>query len=136
MLKRISVILFLLITGLAVYWVYSPGIILFKILGYHFHEQSLPKGWDAMIRNYLPDILWAIAVNQTAILLTAKRFPTIYVYSLIALPFLSEISQYFGLLPGTFDLFDLLIYFFSFLVCCKPKLLPLCKTNSSIVSVH
>ena len=135
MLKKITSIIFLLIIGLSIYWMLSPDIYLFRILG--IKNQSAVRTTVLMIllRNFLPDLLWAIAINLTAILMASKKFPVFYIYSLIILPFLSEIFQYIGLMPGTFDWYDLVIYLFVFLLCFNKKIIHLCKKNLNNLSV-
>lgn len=136
MSKKIIDILLLLILGLSIYWMLSPTIYLLKVLGIKNEIEIKSTGIMTLVRNFLPDILWAIAINQTAIELEEKKFPSFYIYALIILPFLSEFLQYIGFIPGTFDWYDLLIYAFVNLYFFNPKLIRLCKTNTNILSAH
>ena len=129
-MKRTAAIIFLLIAGLGIYWMFSPNIYFFKILGITNHAVIKATGLMLLLRNFLPDLLWAIAINLTAIVMGEKKFPEFYIYALIILPFLSEILQYTGLIPGTFDWCDLLIYSITYIFCFKFKTPRLCKTNS------
>lgn len=60
----------------------------------------------------LPDALW-----YAALLVLQKPFVQygllnkILFYICVILPFAMEILQYFGIMPGTFDWFDILTYF-------------------------
>ena len=122
-MKKIVFIFLLLFSGLLVYWFFDANIIFFKVTGI----THLPSGnWNhspvaLLIRNYLPDFLWAMAVMNTAVFIWEKKFPMIYVYMLFALPFLSEIMQVFKLVPGTFDWYDLLVYVIVFIFVLSIK---------------
>ena len=127
-MKRTFFIISCLILGLGIYWLFSPGIYLFKWLGFSNDELIIPaSAISILIRNYLPDHLWAAAVNNTAILMAEKKIDAIYTYSLVAIPFVSETLQIFHFMPGTFDWYDLLIYFIVFIFCFNSKIIFLCK---------
>ncbi len=136
MKKKITTILFLLIAGSCIYWMLSPNIYLFKLMGIKNQNGEITTGLTMVIRNFLPDILWAIAINLTAVVMQEKKFPAFYIYSLIILPFLSEVLQYIGFMPGTFDWYDLIIYTAIYLSFFNPKFKRLCKANSKILSAQ
>ena len=133
-MKRIITILIFLISGLIIYWLFSPGIYLFKWTGFNNKELNIPTSIiSILIKNYLPDLLWAAAVNNTAILMAEKKIDAVYIYSLIALPFISETLQRLSFIPGTFDWYDLLIYFIIFLYYFKFKIYQLCKKSGFLL---
>ena len=135
-MKKLIIIIMLLACGVGFYWLFRPNIYLFEIIGIE-NNQPIEASSSIFIffRIFLPDLLWAIAINLTAILMASKKFPVFYIYSLIILPFLSEIFQYTGLMPGTFDWYDLVIYLFVFLLCFNKKIIHLCKKNLNNLSV-
>jgi hypothetical protein len=122
-MKKILFILLLLLSGLLVYWFFDANIIFFKIIG--LNHLSTVKWMHSpiafLIRNYLPDFLWAMAVMLTAVFLQEKKIPAVYVYILFALPFISEVMQGFKIVPGTFDWYDLLVYAFVFIFVLSIK---------------
>ena len=135
-MKKIIIIIMSLACGTVFYWLFTPGIYLFEIIGIENNQPiKVSSSIFILVRNFLPDILWAIAINLTAILMASKKFPTFYIYALIILPFLSVILQYTHLIPGTFDWYDLLIYSVTYLFFFNSKLNSLCKANSKILSV-
>lgn len=112
----------LLLSGLLIYWLFSPGIYFFKMLGItnNNHQIAADIPFYVIIRNYLPDILWVIALNQTAVLLRDK-IGKINFYLLIVVPFLTEILQNFQFFPGYFDWYDMAIYFLVYIFFFKLK---------------
>ena len=119
----------LLLLGVLVYWMLNPHIYLFKELGISGGGciVIINSSISMLIRNYLPDILWVAAVINISLLMKEKDIPLIYIYALLALPFLSEILQGFKVIPGTFDWYDILIYLTAFLISFNPKINIVCK---------
>ncbi len=102
---RYFIISISLLTGLFIYAVLSTGV----------------------IRNYLPDLLWAFAICQTAILMQENKFHHNFIYALLVLPFITEAGQLTGLFPGTFDVYDLLVYSVLYIVFFHSQIIQLCK---------
>jgi len=62
------------------------------------------------IRNYVPDILWAYAITFTLLIIWKYCLPFVWIFLLLLLFILFEVSQYFDLINGTGDLFDVFCY--------------------------
>lgn len=73
----------------------------------------------------LPDALW-----YAALLVLQKPFVRygllnkVLFYICVILPFAMEMMQYFGLIPGTFDWFDILTYFTTLIILLLCERLP------------
>jgi len=101
----------MLFAGLLVYWLYRPGIYLFDALGIANAAPLVASStFDALIKNHFADAMWCWAAFTFASFLRDNHYPRWYSRALLALPFLSELSQAAGLVPGTFDWLDLLLY--------------------------
>ena len=101
----------MLLAGLLVYWLYRPGIYLFDFLGIGNAAPLLASGaFDMLLRNHFADAAWCAAAFAFASFLRDNHYPRLYFHALLALPFLSELSQAARLVPGTFDWLDLLLY--------------------------
>lgn len=83
-------------------------------------------GETGLIRNYLPDILWAIALCQTALLMRENKFHPGIVTALLVMPFITEAGQV-NLFPGTYDPYDLLVYSGLYIAFFHPQIIHLCK---------
>ena len=79
-----------------------------------------------ILRNYLPDTCWAIALCQAARYMIQLRFPLLQVGMLLSLPFVTEIGQT-AIFPGTYDPLDLLFYFLILLFFFHLPIFLLCK---------
>lgn len=122
-LKVLTAIL-LLTSGLLAYWFFRPNIYFFDLLGLGNEESNTIISHSALllfIRNYFADIVWCMAVFQIAFLLKQRNQPSPYYYSLLALPFVSEGLQGLGIVRGTFDWIDILIYFSLLVIFCHNK---------------
>lgn len=71
----------------------------------------------------LPDALWYLALLITQALFVNNGFAFKILFAIaIVIPFVLEICQYFDCFPGTFDIYDIIIYLltlFVFLLCKK-----------------
>ena len=135
-MKRFSLSLSLLSLAVFTYWFTSPEIFLFKWFGISNNGYNFPAtAASVLIRNYLPDFLWALALLNTTILLRDFKVSKFYIHTLYLLPFLSEILQLFKFIPGTFDWYDLLVYSIAYLIFFNSKIIFLCKNylNHSLV---
>ena len=123
MLKVLTAIL-LLTSGLLAYWFFRPNIYFFNLLELGNEESTTIISHSALslfIRNYFADIVWCIAVYLIAFLLRQHNYPSLYYYFLLALPFVSEGLQGLGIVRGTFDWIDILIYLSLFLLFYQNK---------------
>ena len=77
-----------------------------------YNEQYMPE----TLRNYLPDALWAYALQSTILIIWDRKI-TIPWLLINVLTFISfESLQYIKLLPGTGDIFDITAYLLSFII--------------------
>src|SRR5471032_826933 len=102
-----------LAAGVVNYFLFNPHIVLFHWLGI-YHPPSFSAGHSVpgyFFRNHFSDALWCTALCLVTNFLSLNKYVSPrHVFVLLSLPFLSEIGQYFAIVPGTFDWFDLLTY--------------------------
>ena len=109
MCKKIIFSILLLFFGIFIYYLFRENILI---------KQNFIL---AFIRNYIPDILWTISfycistVFSKNIVKNYIVFTAIYVFS-IGLFF--ELLQLKGIVKGTYDVFDIIIYIIAILVAC------------------
>jgi hypothetical protein len=87
-------------------------------------------GYAGIIRNHVPDLLWAWALCETVRIMQEQKFHQGFLYGLLAMPFITEAGQ-LGLFPGTFDPFDLLVYAGLYTLFFHPQIIGLCKKLSN-----
>jgi hypothetical protein len=116
--------------GATNYFLLRPHIILFKWLDIEPAKSIIVShnGLALFFQGYFSDIVWCIALCLVTIVLDSYNYlrSTDKTYILL-LPFASEIAQYFSLIPGTFDWFDMLAYLvviLSFNIIFPSKLIP------------
>jgi hypothetical protein len=68
-----------------------------------------------VVVNYFPDFAWAYAFISALLIIWDRTIHIFWIFTAVAIAFLFESLQYYGVLPGTGDLFDVLIYLFA---CC------------------
>lgn len=101
MRKRMMFSFCLLSLGIIIYCLYNQQILIKQNIIFSF------------IRNYVPDILWTlsfysiISVFSKEITKNYILFTTLYI-NIIAIFF--ELLQFTGIVRGTFDIFDIIIY--------------------------
>lgn len=101
----------MLVAGLAAYWFYRPNILLFAAAGLENPEPLATSGTiPSLFKNHFADAMWCGAAFLAAEVLKDRGFPRTYSGLLVALPFLGEALQAAGIVPGTFDWADLLVY--------------------------
>jgi hypothetical protein len=78
----------------------------------------------AMIRNYLPDGLWAYSLMSAMLLVWQRRIMIGWILAVFAFSIGFEILQSYHWIEGTGDLYDVLTYFlfFGFALVINPKL--------------
>jgi hypothetical protein len=111
--KLLAFALLSLLLGIVNYFLFQSRIAIFS-----FISKSLPKPY--FIRNtalrhfltgYFSDIAWCCALYLVAVVLSElKRLNLFEKISILLLPFMTEAAQYFRIINGTFDWFDLLVY--------------------------
>lgn len=109
-MMRIITILAALLAGQTIYMVSGSGI----------------------LRNHLPDLLWALAICQTSRLMREHHFPGPYTILLLLLPFLTEAGQWSGMLPGTYDRYDMYLYTGLYLVFFFKQIKTLCSRKTRV----
>ena len=87
---------------------FAPCIGNFELLGWK--SIFLPL----VVRNHLPDGLWAYSMMSAMLLVWQRRIVTGWVIAACALSVGFEIFQYYHWIAGTGDLFDILTYFVFF----------------------
>ena len=133
--KYLYIAIILILAGCSIYATCRQNIIFFHLLG-------KPKFLDLIrIDVYyqegnvllyfllfcLPDMLWYMALLLfQRYFYNASVFSKILLYASVALPFVLEFMQYFGMFPGTFDIADigcylLVLLIFYFFVIWKRK---------------
>jgi len=78
----------------------------------------------AMIRNYLPDGLWAYSLMSAMLLVWQRRIMIGWILAVFAFSIGFEILQSYRWIEGTGDLYDVLTYFlfFGVALAINPKL--------------
>src|ERR1035437_1204501 len=117
--KRHTVLLVMailsLIAGVLNYLIYQPDIILLHSVKLPFlaNFRSHSRPLQYFLRGYFSDITWCTALCLITIILSELKYLSfggkIFIFTL---PFLTETAQYFGVIHGTFDWFDILTYVF------------------------
>lgn|GEM_PF-1409749 len=139
MLKKLSLAVLLLLSGLLVYWLYRTDISLFQYLNLTKLSPVEVNGWlDLFLKNYFSDLVWCIALVIIASILMDLRTPAIYPLALLSIPVVSELLQATKLLDGVFDWVDVLIYIsviFFFLIKRESSMKTMKKHLIGLVSV-
>lgn len=102
-----------LLSGVIVYWVCRPEMLLFRWFGIEqVSGRNRPLYLD-ILNNYYGDFVWVTALCFTVAFLTASKLAgRLSVFVLLSLPFITEAAQGAGLIRGIFDWFDILLYAF------------------------
>lgn len=101
-----------LLAGYFNYWLFQPDIILFKIMGEHVNAHDIKNNFILhFFTGYFSDIAWCFSLCCIVFTLAELKYIS---YSgkilLLLLPFITEAMQYYGIINGTFDWFDILTY--------------------------
>ena len=102
----------LLLTGFTQYILLQPTswmahFFQFLYTPIHFHNSP----FNQFIRFHLSDITWCLALCICVVVLTEKmKISLTERYTLLSLPFITELLQKFHIINGTFDWYDLLCY--------------------------
>ncbi len=123
----------LLASGLVVYWLFRPEIILFQLLQIHNPDPVAVSGaFESILKNYYADTVWGLAIVMIVSVLRDYRVPRAYRQALLLLPFVSEAMQAAGVIPGVFDWVDLTLYFCILTPTLAKELKPMNKTEKNI----
>jgi len=130
---RILVSCLLLLSGLIVYWLYRPNIILFHL--FHIDNPNpllIDNPFARILNNYFADAIWCLALMLIVSLLRDYRISRGYRQALIALPFISEVLQSLGIIPGVFDWIDMAIYLFIMIPTITKEFKTMIKLDKNI----
>ena len=95
------------------------GVLIY--LAFYFKIINKSNSILLLTRNYFPDMCWTISFFLISINFTAKlskndlMVNSLYVL-MIALSY--ELLQYFEIINGTFDIFDIIVYSISIIFAC------------------
>jgi hypothetical protein len=70
----------------------------------------------------IPNGLWVYSFTSILLIVWKGKFSgknLIYIITPVMLAFISEMGQFFGLITGTFDVLDLFLYIFGFIISFK-----------------
>ena len=102
--------------------IFSLFALLIGVLIYYLYQKQILSKNDivlSFIRNYIPDVLWTISFySASAIFLKelTKNYIIITAIYISTLGMIFELLQFTGVVRGTFDIFDIIIYIFSTVV--------------------
>jgi hypothetical protein len=110
-IKAIAVLL-ILTAGLINYFLFRPGIALFRFFGFTHQPFRLHnKILQLFFSGYFSDIAWCLSLCLVAELMSRlKLLNTFGKILILGLPFAIEAAQYFKIIQGTFDWYDTGIY--------------------------
>ncbi|MGN0320491.1 MAG: hypothetical protein ACI4D1_06235 [Lachnospira sp.] len=106
-----------IMTGAVIYYIISPDVVFVQRIdafigtGMHAGEQAARNAVTVLIRNYLPDILWAYALTFSILFATGNNAAHLRGIFLTAASFstVMEILQLTPLVKGTFDVADIIV---------------------------
>ncbi|OUN70004.1 hypothetical protein B5G10_10960 [Barnesiella sp. An55] len=119
-LKKITYTLLLLFAGTTIYILFRQNIIFmewlpFKIRAIEIESENLAL---QLFAYSLPDALWYASLLVFMSMFIKNNYLNYYILCIaIVLPFFLELGQYFNLLNGTFDIFDIIFYFITLIIC-------------------
>lgn len=123
----------LLIIGAGVYFIFRTPIRIFEMLGitqYQIVVLETQNSFNYFLVFCSSDALWymSLLLLQTFFLAGKGLVNRLLIVIAIILPFLLEMFQYFNIMCGTFDWYDILTYCLTLILflCLKKLFLPLC----------
>ena len=123
----------LLIIGAGVYFIFRTPIRVFEMLGitqYQIVVLQNQNPFNYFLVYCFSDALWymSLLLLQTYFLIGKGFLNRLLIIIAIMLPFLLEVFQYFDIMSGTFDWYDILTYCLTLILflCLKKLFLPLC----------
>ena len=136
--KKCDVIVFvvsiaLLMIGAGIYFIFRTPIRVFEMLGitqYQIVVLRTQNPFNYFLVYCFSDALWymSLLLLQTYFLIGKGFLNRLLIIIAIMLPFLLEVFQYFDIMSGTFDWYDILTYCLTLILflCLKKLFLPLC----------
>ena len=123
----------LLIIGAGVYFIFRTPIRIFEMLGitqYQIVVLETQNSFNYFLVYCSSDALWymSLLLLQTFFLAGKGFVNRLLIVIAIILPFLLEMFQYFNIMCGTVDWYDILTYCLTLILflCLKKLFLPLC----------
>jgi len=122
-MKRLSCIVIAgvsLLLGLLVYLLFNQTTYLYISLPdwLHFRQITIDNNiLNALLKNYCADLLWAISftfVVQSILMIEPPKAYLLLFTSLLGV--VVEVMQLLNILNGTFDFYDILVYFLGALI--------------------
>jgi hypothetical protein len=109
-------------------------VILPIVLGSAVYSLSAIIKIPLMLKNYLPDGLWAYSFISALLIIWNRHFHFLWISAAFLLAACFELLQYFSLVPGTGDMADAIVYtiFFGAALLINNKL----KKNYLILPHH
>lgn len=107
--KRVTLSIIAFVIGVVIYWFFNNGLL------------SKNNLICTITRNYLSDGLWAISFYFIAINFSkniTKNYIILTSIYVFIFGIIFEIMQLTKIASGTFDLIDILVYFFAVLIAC------------------
>jgi len=104
MRKRIIFSLITLLVGIFIYYLSLEHLLIKNNL------------ISSFIRNYVPDILWTISFYSLSVIFSkgiTKNYIILTAIYVIVISVIFELLQFTGIVRGTFDVFDIMIYIIS-----------------------
>ena len=128
-----SIATILLVVGTGIYFFFREPILFFLCLNIASNRIvicNIDNPLSYFFLFCLPDALWymSLLLLQTYFLIGKGLLNRLFVIIAIILPFLLEVFQYFDIMSGTFDWYDILTYCLTlmfYLLCLKKLFLPL-----------
>lgn len=126
--KTYLIALSFLVIGASIYAFFRVNIIFFDYFGDPFISIKILLK-DTFLYNIfrysLPDALWYGALLLIQNNIASKHIISKFLFYIsVCLPFLLEILQYYRVIPGTFDIVDIIIYLLTLILflCLRKKL--------------
>ena len=107
MRKKVIFSIYTLLIGVLIYYLYQKQILVKNNIIASF------------IRNYIPDILWTISFYSVSTIFLKEITKNYIIYTaihIIIIGIFFELLQFTGVVIGTFDFFDIIIYIISAIV--------------------
>jgi predicted Na+-dependent transporter len=92
------------------------NVLLPLFLGTLIYVLSTDADIVSFVKNYVPDGLWAYALISAVLIIWERRIDPFWVTTIFVLAAVFEFAQYIGLVGGTADAIDVLVYFTCFLI--------------------
>ncbi len=122
-MKRLSYIIIAtisLLLGLLVYLLFNQTTYIYSFLPdwLRFQQITLDNGiLNVLIKNYCADLLWAISFTFVVQSILMLELPKVYLLLFTSLlGAVVEVMQLLSILNGTFDFYDILVYFLGALI--------------------